>query len=653
MLNITRVVLYKHGVGYFERQGKVQGENTLELQFKQQEMNDVLKSLTVLDLGGGIISSISYEGTKPFSKQLEEIALRLPEKNVFSGLLGELKGARVSLEVAGRKVQGKVLGIETINRRSYETMITDHRLILMMENSTVQSFDLLELQSLTFEEEKIQKEISHLLETLISSKKKDLKKLSIFTRGKKGKEREINVSYILETPVWKTSYRILLPSKEEEKPLVQGWALVDNTQDEDWEQVRLSLIAGLPISFVHDLYNARYRQRPVIEVEEEAAYGPPVLESSIPTTGAFAPMDEFACCYMGEEEEHNEQAARKRAFQQKVEVQKHTLEAGDFYAYEIKNPVTVKGGQSALVPILSESFEGRRIAVYNPDIREKNPMSAILFKNTTDMTLEGGPVTVMEGENYVGEAMLDTLKPEDEKIVPYAVELGCLISKEQKTEDQEVFLSLIKDGILYLHYYRLTKSIYAIQNRSDRTMELYLEHKFRKDWDLVETPAPLEKTENFYRFKIEVPAKSQRDFAVIEKGALQRTHYITGIQKKELQAFLGEGFLDEKTEGEIRKLIEMQERITSVEKAVNQKRKALDNIFDNQERLRKNLQVLGARQEEQELRQRYIGQLSEEEDSVQTFTKETEKLLQEKEELETTLSDKLHVLSYRNEMKMK
>ena len=95
MLPIKKVVLYKHGVGYFEREGEVDGDAAVELQFKSGEMNDVLKSLTVLDLGGGIVSSISYESTEPVERQLEDIAIRVPDGNAWTGLLSQVKGARV------------------------------------------------------------------------------------------------------------------------------------------------------------------------------------------------------------------------------------------------------------------------------------------------------------------------------------------------------------------------------------------------------------------------------------------------------------------------------------------------------------------------------------------------------------------------------
>jgi hypothetical protein len=254
---ITRVVLYKHGIGYFEREGQVQGDDTLTLTFKQAEVSDVLKSLTVLDLGGGHIASISYESTLPTEKRLEDVALRLPDGTSLSGLVEQVKGARVAVEVGSEKIEGVVLGIENQWKKHKEETLHSREIVLLVEGGAIRHFELLEVKRFTFLEDGLRKDLQHLLDVLIGAKKKDLKRLTIFAKG--SAKRDVNASYVVETPVWKTSYRVIL--QKDEKPFIQGWALVDNTQDEDWDDVAITLVAGLPVSFVHDLYSPRYRRR--------------------------------------------------------------------------------------------------------------------------------------------------------------------------------------------------------------------------------------------------------------------------------------------------------------------------------------------------------------------------------------------------------
>src|SRR5258708_5839872 len=194
-LPITRVVLYKHGVGYFEREGRVEGDAALSLTFKQSEVSDVLKSLTVLD-------------------------------------------------------------------------------------------------------QALRRDLDYYLRTQLSAKKKDSRTFTFFARGEGS--RRVRLSYTLEAPVWKATYRIIL-GEEGSPPLIQGWAVVDNTQDEDWEGVELSLIAGLPVAFVHDLYTPRYIRRPVVEVKETTGVLPPELEENFEFDADAASEEVVLGAFTGEE----------------------------------------------------------------------------------------------------------------------------------------------------------------------------------------------------------------------------------------------------------------------------------------------------------------------------------------------------------------
>ena len=648
MLPIRKVVLYKHGVGYFERQGEISGDASIDLHFKASEMNDVLKSLTTLDLGGGHVASVSYESMKPVEKQLEDIAIRLPDQNSLTGLLAQLKGARVAVEVGGKRTEGVVTGTETVTRREGEATLSSNYLNLLVNGESIQSFDLLEVKSLSFLEEGLRKDLQHLLDILISGKKKDLKRLTIFGRGS-GK-RPLVASYTVETPVWKTSYRVLLGQK---KAMVQGWALVDNTQDEDWENVSLTLVAGLPISFVHDLYSPRYKRRPVVRVEEEEAYAPPVMEAGAAPCEEAAELQDAMPCQSLElaapaaaGASRSMAADREVARHRSVRVQTRTVEVGDLFQYEIKNPVSVRRGQSALVPILQSDFEGKRVAVYNAAVREKNPMSAVLFKNTTGMTLEGGPLTVLEDETYVGESMLETMKPGEERLVPFSVELGCAVTLDHKSELRDVHYACISRGHLHVKRFRVNRKIYVIQNKTDRKLDLFVDHEFIHGWDLVETEKPVEKTENYYRFRMEVPPQKTVKFVVSEKGDESESHEISSVSRDQLGVWLESRYIDKKTMDVLRGLVELNEKAAALRQEIEDRDREIKEIFQNQERLRKNLQSLGNSQDERGLRERYVGELAREEDKLRDFRGEIRERREELEKLEKDLAARVGRLSY-------
>jgi hypothetical protein len=654
MLPLQKVVLFKHGVGHFEREGQISGNASIDLYFRASEMNDVLKSLTVLDLKGGLITSISYESTLPIDEQLKDIAIRLPEHNALTGLLSQVQGARVAVEIGQQTVKGMVTGIETVKRQMGEMVLDCSYLSLLIEGGALQSFDVMEAKQITLLDDNLKKDLQHLLDVLIAAKKKDLKKLTVFLKG--DGERTINISYIVAAPVWKTAYRLLL---SEEAPLIQGWAVVDNTQDEDWENVSLSLVAGLPVSFIHDLYSPRYQKRPEVKVKTEAAYAPPQSEkafkrASLAAAAISADMsldDELSLddvdFEMAEEAPRLSKAELKKAAREhSVSVQTRTVDVGDLFQYEIENPVTVRRQQSALVPILQTGFSGERVVVYNADVRQSNPMSALLFKNTTGLTLESGPLTVFEDDAYLGEAMLDTLKPDEEQFVSFSVELGCVVSLDHRSHDEAVHQVSIRQGRMALSHFEMAYKTYVINNKTERVLDFVLEHRFNQGWELVETPAPLESTEHFYRFRFEVPAKTVEEFTVRERIVRSTRHFLKDTSRSTLSMWFERKYVDNKTWRTLEAVVQLTEKISQIQRDIKDKEYTINAVFKNQERVRENLQALGNTKDEQGLRELYIAKLASEEETLDQSQADIETLKAEKEKTESHLNTQLKGIEF-------
>jgi hypothetical protein len=648
-LPIRRVVLYKHGVGYFERRGHVQGSQQLHLDFKARDMNDVLKSMTVLDLAGGTVSAISYDSTKPLEKLLEEATIRLPDTGSLTALLGQMKGARVRTRFGAERVEGSIVGLETLPRAEGEAVIHRPYLTLLV-GDTLRSFDVLEVSELSFLDDAVRRDLEFYLATVLSSYKKDVKRLSILTSGEG--ERELFVSYVLEAPVWKTSYRILL--EEGETPLLQGWAVVDNTGDDDWEDVTLSLVAGLPVSFVHDLYSPRYLKRPVVQVQTEAAVAPVIPEEAMEMAVA-EPMDDEV---MMEEASVRmmaapapraammKGAARREALERTASVQTVTQEVGDLFEYRVDKPVTVRRNQSALVPILFSKFEGQRVLLYNRATREKNPMACIELHNTTGLTLEGGPVTVSEGDTYVGEAMLDTMKPADKRFVPYAVELACRVSMEHVAESTPVFRAMLARGVLTTVYYNLRRARYTVSNKAPRGQVLYVEHPRNGGWELTDTLDPAETTDNFWRFKLELEPSKSLDFTVTERTQGYHTYHLTGVSDDQVRAFLASGFIDEPTAAVLREVIALRVRASDLEQQEKRLEQERSQLFKDQERIRANIESLKDSPTQRGLAERFVTKLNEQEDRLEVIAQELERLARERLKNNEEVTSKLQGLAF-------
>ncbi len=242
-LPVRRVVLYKNGVGYFEHFGRASGSQEVHIDFTSAQFNDVLKSLTVLDLSGGRITGVDYNSEAPLARRLATLRLALGEKPTQSEFLGALRGARIEVRSGtGTAITGKLLSVERKTRSSTTLTVETDEISLITDSGEVRSVDLNPSTSIRILDQDLQVEVGKYLGLVASARDQDVRRMTISTTG--SGERNLYVSYISEVPIWKTTYRIVLPTKADNKPLLQGWAIVDNTVGEDWNNVELSLGGG-------------------------------------------------------------------------------------------------------------------------------------------------------------------------------------------------------------------------------------------------------------------------------------------------------------------------------------------------------------------------------------------------------------------------
>jgi hypothetical protein len=643
MSKITRVVLHKHGMGCFERNAKVTGDAKLELSFRHDEMDDALKSLSVVDHGGGQLATVSYEPHPALSERLNDIKVRLPEGGGILELLGQLIGAEVELDYSGEKLKGRVLGIEQVDEANGEVAIKVDYLSLVVGDA-MRRVRIGDLRSITPVDAQLRRDLAILLSRMDAQRRTERRRVTLDLRG--SKERDISVAYIVPATVWKTSYRVLFDEKG--KPSVLGFALVDNDSQDDWEDVALSLVSGLPISFTHDLYSPRRRARPHVRVETEAPIAPPVLEGA---TFDMPEQDESVADALGDEDDAEyakESRSEKRAqrpsagrgagmamasmpapapamrsgdMAQSVNVTTRTQELGDMFSYDVSTPVSIKGGNSALVPILSDKFDGEIVAVYNERVRVGNPLTSFKLKNSTNLTLEGGPATVFREGEYSGEAMLDTMRPGEEKLVPFSVELGCKITTafESNTESgQEVRAS---SGYLYHTTWSRRIVTYTIKNSTKRKLKLYIDHPADRGAEYIDTAKPAERTETFDRFVVDSEPGKQLAFKITERRQHTQSLWIAPEQiENYLKLAVSAGGKKDLIKA-LEPLLEVAKSINELVRDNSQIDRDIAAIAQDHSRLRDNLARLSSSgtPKEKELRERYISQLDADETRLVTL----------------------------------
>ena len=277
-LPIKRVVLYKNGVGYFEHVGKVRDKQDVTIPFTSGQLNDVLKSLTVLDLDGGRITGVEYGSSAPVDRQLGDLRLPIGEKSTLTGILGAMRGARVEIRSGNTAVTGRLLGVEHKTRVAAGASQEIDVASVITDSGELRTFEVTPAVSVKLLDRGLTTQVGRFLDIVAGGREADVRRMTISTEG--AGERSLFVSYISEVPVWKSTYRIVLGSKAK-APLLQGWAIVDNVVGQDWENVQLSLVAGAPQSFVQNLSQPYYARRPVIGLPESANFSPQTHEATL------------------------------------------------------------------------------------------------------------------------------------------------------------------------------------------------------------------------------------------------------------------------------------------------------------------------------------------------------------------------------------
>lgn len=629
-LPITRVILYKHGVGYFERTGLVPGGEQIELFFKKDQMNDLLKSLTVLDLEGGPVDGIVYDSTRTVEQLLNEFTFDLQGDVGLPTMLGQLQGSEIRLMIGTTEICGTIIGVQERKLVTDDTQHQKFMLSILETEGMLKSIDVDEITQLEFTDSRLNMDIQRYLQIMYRQHRKDEKTVSI-TPGGSG-TRKLLVSYVTEAPIWKVSYRIVLTEANSDKPFLQGWAIVDNVSEEDWSDVQLSLVSGLPISFIQNLYDPHYKQRPVIAISKETALTPVrpeagyggrlagrsdmAAEAEAPMAGARlrgAPPRELKAAPSAQAESFSfdmNQAMRG------VEAETITRDVGNMFEYSIDHAVTIQRNRSALLPIVAGEVDGKALDLYNESTRKKNPLSAVRIQNTTGLTLEGGPLTVMQGNNYVGEALMDTVKPDDRRYITYAVDLGVLVNTKHDSKREQVDRVIINRGTMRLHRGVIETKTYTLNNKNKSDKTIVLEHPYRQGWDLLEPEKPLEVTDNYKRFEVDVPAGEEVKFPVREKRDDWESIAITNISSEQLAVYVRGNYLSDIVHQQLNAIIELKADIAQLDRQIRNLQSRQESIYSDQKRIRENLRSIGTSPEERKLRTRYIDQLDQQETTL-------------------------------------
>jgi hypothetical protein len=644
-LPIKRVVLYKNGVGFFEHLGRVRGTQQVSIDFTSGQLNDVLKSLTTVDLGNGKVTGVSFNSDDPANRKLGTLSLPLDEETSALAFLGALRGARVEVQAGAGPVTGRVLAVEQRMQGEGDRQVAVRELALVTDGGELRTFDVTPKLSVRVLEGDVRGDVRRYLDIVASTRQRDLRRMTIASAGTG--ERQLYVSYISEVPVWKSTYRLVLPAKSGDAPLLQGWAIVDNTIGEDWTGVELSLVAGSPQSFIQQLSQPFYVRRPTVALPSGVQLTPQTHEATLlmekseavtaPSEDAApAPRQRMAMPGMAggvvggvvgglpmappPPPPPSELAAEAMS---RVEAAAQGRELGDLFEYRLKEPVTIRKNQSALVPIINAQVQAERVSVWNAAAGQR-PRSAVWLTNATPNTLDGGAVAVLEAGTFTGEGLIDAVKPGERRLLSYAADLALLVDVKQDPAGPERVSSLrIARGLMMLKRELREKRTYTVRNEDSKPRTLVVEHPNRAGWTLTSAVKPDETAPGVLRFRLQAPPKATASLTVEETRTLDSSYQVANLTDDQLTMVVRQRALTPEAEQALRAVVAKKGEIAAVSREITDRQRETERIFQDQERLRENLKALKGSAEEKNLVTRYTRQLDEQETRLDAIRRES------------------------------
>lgn len=762
-LPIRRVMLYSNGVAYIERRGTVTGHAEIALSFKQSQVDDVLKSMVVLDLGHGRIGAVSYNSSAPPQARIADIPFNVAAQTGGSGglagVLAQLQGAHVVVTTATRTATGSILTVEERQSQAAakQPPTATHALVIASEGGELMSFDLAEVRAVKLLDEGARRDVTEFAQATASARRRDAKTIVVTSDGTGA--REMVVSYTIAAPIWKTTYRVVVD--DQGKPFFQGWAIVDNVSEEDWRDVELSLISGTPVSFIQPIQQPVYRYRPVVPIPDDLQLNPQTYEpgeGASETTGSGTlsgtVTDANGARVAGARvsakndatgQEYNlttnaegtffqpglaagsytvtvEQSGFKRLVVTNVRVgagrpanlqlalevasvsetvtvngaslrsnnfitdgldsndlqglarltpgaaarktptlsealttgdssvtaEADTAEIGaDLFEYHIAQPVTVPRDRSALIPILQTRMSGARVSVYNEAARGGRPLSGLLLKNDSPLTLENGSLTIIDGNAYAGEALMERLKPGEERLVSYALDLGTLVRTDEAAENAPAFFVSIAGGVLRAHYYQEQEKTYTLTNQTEHSRVVYVEHPVRGGWELdpKRTQPPAERTARYYRFRVELAPHAKVELPVVERQELLNTYALANFSPADLELFITRRYIDEQTRAALQHLLDLKAQINQLDVRLQAINAEAASIGEDQKRLRDNIAALQNTAEARQLIARYVAKADEQETRIEQLTKDQQTITAERQRTQAELDAAIRALN--------
>lgn len=654
-LPVTRVVLFTNGVGYFEHEGTVTGDQVLDLVVSPDEMDDLLQSLVLQDFDGGSVEPVRYDSRDPLARILASYSIDLSGNPTLAQILAQARGERVSVS-ATQTIEGVIVSVERVDApeeapRMFLTLSTD---------SGLRRIDLAEVSDIAFENERLNDEMADALAAIARFRSSDATTVSVAFSGEG--ERRVRVGYVREMPVWKSTYRLVV--NDDGTADLQGWAILDNPTDMDLNDVNVAFVAGQPISFITSLFDPVYVTRARVEPETAKAITPTaddaVLGADMAIARQAAPSPAMAAPSM-------EMGAMADSFAPQlggagVEAQAQGARSGATFAYSVTDPVTVGRHQSAMIPIVQQTISAHGLSLFDRATLPLNPLAGVRIVNDTGLHLAAGTVTIFDATGFAGNALLADLVPGDSRILAYAVDLEVVMDQVFTPQTEQIVSARIVDGLLESRVMQRMNYTVTVTANTDERRLIAIDLPRHVGYEVVSPSTAPTVTTGALRFGVLVNADAEgpeldEDLPVhlrCDAGAdscvlsvryervTSRSMAVSNLDSNLIAFYLQGVELDAATRATLTDIQAAQAELTRLSRAIATVEASIQEIHNDQSRIRNNMNSLDRNST---LYRRYVADLEAQEGELDDLGNQLADLREEQSAAQQSLDDLLRGLA--------
>ncbi len=685
-LPLKRVVITTSGLALYEHDGTVTGDADIGLSVRLDSVDDVLKSLTVLD-DKGTIGGVSLPGREPLSQAFRDLPFGQEDLSSLTGLLMALRGSEVQLSSDAKNAAGRLLTVTPETEQTKDGVITRNRVGISTKDG-IKTFLLEDLSALRFADAEVQAQIDRALEAIASSRIRDRRTVDVSLKG--SGERPVTLAYIQAAPLWKSGYRLVLPEvgEKDAKAVIQGWAVLENTTGADWDKVSITLTSGSPVTYTQALYESYYLSRPELPVRVMNRVMPRVDHGTVgmddesdagengATGGASTPFGMRAMKSKAMAAEAEMAVPRDAMSYEKMAgnlaaapaamppmpsgaavmeaTRANSMATGAQMAlaqdaagqmtFTFPEPVTLSAGNTLMVPFISESFPAERLWVYQPETDATHPLAAVELKNAGKGGLPPGILTLYDhsgaggGLIHVGDAEMPLTPKGEHRFIPFALDAETTIDR-QTAQDRQLGLMTVSRGVLRQKVVWLNKTSYRIKAPAEEDRLIVIEHPRMPGWELV-TPENVEGkpeiTPDSYRLRLRVEAGKTATLTVTLRRAEEESISLVTMGPEDLHMRVAAAGKDlpEDLRKALEKVISLRAAVYESDVKLRDIARERQAITDDQARMRENISAVGTTSA---VGKRYLDKMQEQEDRLAVLQASEDKLLAQKAEAQNAL----------------